>query len=160
MGNSNCSLGLQYSTKPPSSAETTQSNLSLYCVHVSDSCSLRGNKRNKRTVIKWTGNRWSVSTVSNGLSSPRPSYSRMVPEFCSELTGHEQTTSTGKKDGANTARILCAWPLRCTQQQDFGVNPSLTILIISEWCVCVRVCMGGELEHTDDRRRGPPTHRS
>ena len=29
-GNSNCSLGLQYSTKPPSSAEMTQSNLSLY----------------------------------------------------------------------------------------------------------------------------------
>jgi len=35
-GKSNCSLGLQYSTKPPSSAEMTQSNLSLYYLEVSD----------------------------------------------------------------------------------------------------------------------------
>ena len=35
-GNSNCSPGLQYSTKPPSSAEMTQSNLSLYYLGVSD----------------------------------------------------------------------------------------------------------------------------
>jgi len=77
-GNSNCSLGLQYSTKPPSSAEMTQSNLSLYYLEVSDHDSRSHYKNEKggvreRTVIKWTGNRWSFSTVSNGLPSPRPS---------------------------------------------------------------------------------------
>lgn len=53
LGNSNCSLGLQYSTKPPSSADTTQSDLSLYYLGVSDDNRWsQPDKEREQTVIK------------------------------------------------------------------------------------------------------------
>ena len=88
-GSSNGSLGCQYSTNPPSSAEIIQSYLSLYYRATGQSTnSVPPPTGEVLTVMTCTGKRWSLSTVSRGWSLPRPSYNRMVPEFRSELHHH------------------------------------------------------------------------
>lgn len=80
-----------------------------------------------------TGARCSLSIVSNGCPSPRPSYSLITPVLFSELTATSSllTPSTREKEATHIASSPCASPRRCTQQHVPGVKPSLIIFIIS-----------------------------
>ena len=59
------------------------------------------------TVMRWTGKRWSVSRVTRGLSSPRPSYRRIVPVPRSELEEHELLEGVVRKGCVHCQQAHC-----------------------------------------------------
>ena len=64
-GNSNCSPGLQHSTKPPTSAEMTELDQSLYYFRVSDY-----NRRSLKKSEEWIENAQSSNKPGTDGASP------------------------------------------------------------------------------------------